>query len=213
MDGATRIVSITNLYMSLTSNPDKDRFTQVYSEFWEGSDRTEIFIYENNYHENIVDSIYAMFDIYLQPNTQIFFNNNTFVGVSGLYGGAYIYNTGAVSMKANKYLNSSNFGAGMITFENTGSVIIDGMTIDNVQATGTSDEYGLNFILNTNSDLAISNLVVTNTDMGPQILLYVSSLVNKFTLTNSQIASTTLSSNIAFITLVQVHIIYVNTLT
>ena len=86
MDGATRIVSMKNSLMSLTSNPDKDRYSQLYSEYGEGSDRTEIFIYENNYHENIVDSIYDMVNIILQPNAQIFFNNNTFVGVSSLYG-------------------------------------------------------------------------------------------------------------------------------
>ena len=86
MDGATRIISIKNSLMSLTSNPNKDRFTQLYSEYGAYDDRTEIFIYENNYHENIFDNIFAMFDIYLQPNVQIFSNNNTFVGVSGLYG-------------------------------------------------------------------------------------------------------------------------------
>ena len=101
----------------------------------------------------------------------------------------------------------------MIGFEWTGSVTIDGLAIDNIQTTGNSNEYGINFFLSDNSNLTINNLVVTNSDMGLQILLNVIGLVNIFTLTNSQIVSTTLSSNIAFITLVQVHSVYIKTFT
>ena len=212
MDGATRIVEIKNLYMSLTSNVDKDRFIQYYSEYVAGSDRTEIIIYENNYHENIVDSIYAMFDVYLQPNVQIFFNNNTFVGVSGLFGGAYIYNAGEINMKDNIYVNSSDFGIGMMNFMSTESVKIDGITIDNVVATGTSFNYGINFKVNEGSNITINNLNTTNSNMGFQSLIHVGSMINKFTLTNSKIESTSLSSNIALVTLMRVETIYIDTL-
>ena len=212
MDGETRIVKIKNLYMSMTTNIDKDRFIQYYCEYETGSDRTEIIIYENNYLENIVDSIYGMFDVYLHPNVQIFFNNNTFVGISGLFGGSYIYNSGEISMKDNIYINSSNFGAGMMNFVNTQSVNIDGLMIENVQGTGTSEDNGLNFKVNEGSNITISNLKVTNTNMGIQNLIYVGTLINKFTLINSIIESATLSSNVAFITLVKVHIIYISQL-
>ena len=101
----------------------------------------------------------------------------------------------------------------MIGFEWTGSVTINGFEIDSIQTTGNSNENGLYFFLRDNSNLTINNLVVTNLDMGLQTLVNVISLVNIFTLTNSQIVSTTLSSYIAFITLVQVHSVYIKTVT
>ena len=101
----------------------------------------------------------------------------------------------------------------MIAFEWTGSVAIDGLVIDNIQIIGNSNEYGINSFLRDNSNLTINNLVVKNLDMGLQTLMNVISLVNIFTLTNSQIVSTTLSSYIAFITLVQVHSVYIKTFT
>lgn len=110
-------------------------------EFAEGCTRTEILNYQNNVHEHIVDSIYAMCDIYLQPNVQINFMNNTFYNVSGLYGGAFISNTGFVTMINNSYTFSSNFGFDAVALNQVSGALIDGFTIDNVISKGSSSEY------------------------------------------------------------------------
>ena len=183
-DGLTRIVSIKNTYMSLPENVDGDLFVQFYADYIEGSNRNEIMIYENNYHENIVDSIYAMFDVYLQPNTEIRFINNTFNNVSGLYGGAYIYNTGNITMEGNTYINSTNFGFGLASFEETASVTIDGYHIENVISSGTSDEYMFYVYLVEGSDLTVSGFNLTNTEVNLQSLIYLDGPVNKVTISN-----------------------------
>ena len=103
--------------MSLISNPEANKYVGIYAEYTEGSDRNEIFIYENNTHEDIVSNIYAMLDIYIQPNTKIFMNNNKYVNISGLYGGAYIYYAGEISITNTTFINSTDFGSGIITLE------------------------------------------------------------------------------------------------
>jgi len=116
-DGITRIVSVDNIYMTLPDNPDEDRHVQFYSEHTEGGDRREIINYKNNVHENIESSIYSMFDVYLQPNVEVNIKNNTFINISGLYGGFYIYNTGNIDMSDTFFINTTNFGFGLASFE------------------------------------------------------------------------------------------------
>ena len=135
---------LEDIYMTMpeSENPDGNKHVQFYSEHSEGSNRREIIIFQNNHHENIQDSIYAMFDVYLQPNVEVYLTNNTFDNISGLFGGAYIYNSGPVEMRNNTFMSSTNFGYSMIAFESTsGNVTIDGLYFEDLVSSGFSSEY------------------------------------------------------------------------
>ena len=198
--------------MTLTENPDDSRYVQMYSDFAEGSDRNEIIIYENNYHENIIASIYPMFNVYVQQNTEIRFINNTFANVSGVYGCVYISNAKVVSMTDNTYVNSTNFGLSFTGFQQIASVIIDGYHIENVVSSGTFDEYIFYMYLDKESDLTVTGLNLTNTELNLQSLIYLDGPVNKVTISNSICENVKVGSDIAMFALTEVYIVSVDNL-
>lgn len=153
-----------------------------------------------------------MFDIYLQPNTEVYFTNNTYVNISGLFGGAYIYNTDKVYMTGNTILNSTNFGFGLISFEETGSVTIDDFLISNVVASGTSAEYILYVLITNGEDLYINKLKMVDSEVNEQSLVYLNGPVTNFTLKNSTFENVLVGSEISMFTLTEVYFVTISDL-
>ena len=199
MDGRTRITTVSNSYMTLPSNPDAIMYNQFYSEFIEGSDRTEIIYFSNNYIENIVDNIYAVMETYLQPNTQLFIDSNYFISVSGLFGGFLISDSGYTSVTNNTYINSTNFGFAIIEFNNVDGALIDGLYIDNVVATGDNSENVIYALLTETSELTLNNIAISNSEINSQKLIYLDTFIQSFILTNSIFKNITVTSGISLI--------------
>jgi hypothetical protein len=200
--------------MTLPDNSNADRHVQYYSDYTEGSDRNEIIIFENNVMENVQSSIYAMFDVYIQPNTQIFLTNNTFRNISGLYGGVYIYNAGEVQLSNNRFYSSTDFGFGLMSFEEVwGDVTINGLTIENVISTGSSAEYFIYFYLHDNHNLSITGLSVTDSEVNQQPLVYIRDSVNVFTLQNSSLSSIKVGPSTSIFTITSAHSVSISSIT
>ena len=201
MDGQTRIAIFNNSYMTLPSNPDGIMYNQFYSEHIEGVDRTEVIYFSNNYVENILDNIYAVLDTYLQPNTQLFIENNYFVNVSGLFGALQMTDSGYATVINNTYINSTNFGFGIIEFNNVDGAKIDGFYIDNVIATGDDSQNLFYAMMTETSILMMNDIVVTNSKINNQKMIYWDTFVLNFILTNSNFKNLTISSGVSLINL------------
>ena len=199
MDGKTRITIFNSSYMTLPSNPDAIMYNQFYFEHIEGSDRTELIYFSNNYIENIVDNIYAVLDTYLQPNTQLFIDSNYFVSVSGLFGGLQMSDSGYATVTNNTYINSTNFGFAIVEFNNVDGALIDGLYIDNVIATGDNSENLIYALLTETSELTLNNIVISNSEVNSQKMIYLDTFVLKFILTNSIFVNITVISGVSFI--------------
>ena len=201
MDGQTRVTIFNNSYMTLPSNPDGIMYNQFYSEHIEGVDRTEIIYFSNNYVENILDNIYAVLDTYLQPNTQLFIENNYFVNVSGLFGALQMTDSGYATVINNTYINSTNFGFGIIEFNNVDGAKIDGFYIDNIIATGDDSQNLFYAMMTETSILMMNDIVVTNSEINSQKMIYWDTFVLNFILTNSNFKNLTVSSGVSLINL------------
>jgi hypothetical protein len=200
--------------MTLPDNPDENKHVQFYSEHIEGSNRQEYIYYENNVHEKIQSSIYAMFDVYLQPNTQIYFRNNTFIDISGLFGGAYIYNSGSVEFNNVSFYNSTDFGFGLLSFEETsGDATIDGFTLSNIVSTGASDTYFFYLYFLEGYSISINNLKVTNTEVNSQALFYLDGVINSFSITNSYFENIKVGTDIGMFSLTELNILNIKNVT
>ena len=185
--------------MTLPSNPDAIMYNQFYLEFIEGSDRTEIIHFSNNYIENIVDNIYAVMETYLQPNTQLFIDSNYFVSVSGMFGGLLISDSGYAIITNNTYINSTNFGFAIVEFNNVDGALVDGLYIDNVVATGDNSENVIYALLTETSELTLNNIVISNSEINNQKLIYLDTFIQSFILTNSIFRNITVTSGISLI--------------
>ena len=197
-DDLVRIITIDSNYFSLPENPDANRHTQYYMDYGDNMPtRREILNYQNNVHEDIVDSIYSMLDIYVMPNVEVNMVNNTWRNVSGIYGGAYIYNSGPVVITDNIYTDSSNFGFALVSFEEVNGVTIQNFTVDNLDSTGTSDEYFFYLYVNEGYGVSIDNLVVTNTQINYQSVLFVDEFIDYIEISNSEITNCQVSPGVS----------------
>ena len=199
MDGRTRITIFNSSYMTLPSNPDAIMYNQFYSEHIEGSDRTEIIHFSNNYIENIVDNIYAVLDTYLQPNTQLFIDSNYFVSVSGLFGGLQMSDSGYATVTNNTYINSTNFGFAIIEFNNVDGALIDGFYIDNVISTGDNSQNLIYALLTETSELTLNNIIISNSKINSQKMIFCDTFILNFILTNSIFKNITVTSGVSLI--------------
>ena len=199
MDGRTRITIFNSSYMTLPSNPDAIMYNQFYLEYTAGSDRTEIIHFSNNYIENIVDNIYAVLDTYLQPNTQLFIDSNYFVSVSGLFGSLQMSDSGYATVTNNTYINSTNFGFAIIELNNVDGALIDGFYIDNVITTGDNSQNLIYALLRETSELTLNNIIISNSKVNSQKMIFCNTFILNFILTNSIFKNITVTSGVSLI--------------
>ena len=110
-----------------------------------------------------------------------------------------ISDSGYATVTNNTYINSTNFGFAIVEFKNVDGALIDGLYIDNVVATGDNSQNLIYALFTETSELILNNIVISNSEINYQKLIYLDTFIQSFILTNSIFKNITVTSGISLI--------------
>ena len=184
-DGVLQIAQSINTYWTLHNNPTLNRFIQFFNIHNPLYPRPLIVNYDNNTHENIYMSVYANNYIYSTYVAELWMRNNIYTNVSCLEGAAYIHIANKMIIENDIYQNSSHFGHGSYSLFEIDEIIINNVTMRNLNGTGSSAQYYLYIYLNSGGSAYIDSLYFVNSYTGYQTGVYIEESINHFIIQNS----------------------------
>jgi len=149
-----------------------------------GSDRKEVVVYKNSVNENIYHTLYDMLSVYATEATDVYFENNIFTNISGLFGGMYLFEVGNVFMINNTFTNSNDFNLNIYQLNCFGNVVIDGHYSEDIVSDPGSSYYLFLIYMSSSHFISVNDFTAKNITVDSQTLFGVIGN-SDFSMTNS----------------------------
>jgi hypothetical protein len=140
--------------------------------------------YSNNYHENIVNNVYASNHVYGTINTEIIMKNNQFYNVSGLQGAAFCVVSDECTIENEVYADSADFGFDTYAILDTNRVNVKNVTTRNVNGTNDDTKFFFYFRINDGGNLTIDTIYFLDLTVGKQKGVFIDGTMNEFIMRN-----------------------------
>ena len=191
-DNNQQIVTLNNTYWSQPTNPQGDRYIWFYAEYIASFYRPTIINYVNNIHENIVGTLWALNLAFVAPATYVYMAGNKFTNISGIQWAAYTASAGTFVLENEIIQNSSNCQVGTYASVQTTNVIIRNVTHTNVNGTDNQAQYYIYLSIINNGDVTVDGMYFNNWNLGYQAGFYVFGTMNKLSISNVAMTSSTI---------------------
>ena len=198
-DNSTQIVTFSNGYWTLPYNPGKDRYVTMYWEYISSFYRPTIINYINNFHENVVQNVWAFNLAYVAPTTSIYMAGNTYTNISGPQWAAFTNLASSLVLENESFENSTDFGIGTYAYTEIEHVVIRNITHKNVNGTGTNLQYYIYISIINNGDVSVDGMYFINWNLGYQAGFNVFGIMNKLSISNVAMTSSTIGNQNALI--------------
>ena len=178
-DGVLQTITLDNILLTLPSNPDRDRFVEAYIEIQSNYPRKMKINIFNSRMVNIVQNVYQVLSWSFSSITNISIENTTITDVTTQQGVAVMDTMNSVALLNSNFYNFSNFGNNLFYFLNVENVIIQGLSMVNINATGELSDHIFLFDIINRGTVSVSSIYVKNVDIGLQAGFYFNGLLSK----------------------------------
>ena len=183
-DNQLQTITIQNNIFTLTSNPDSERFVETYIEVASNYLRQMQVNITNNQIINVVQNVYPILYWVFTDLTEIYLSNNTITNVSTQQGIISMSKMKTATLVDSNFYNSSDFGHSLYYFSNVQNVTVQSIIIQNVFATGGSNDYIFLFNIVSNGTVSIESVSMYNVSIGVQAGFYFNGVLSKISYKN-----------------------------
>ena len=212
-DSVVQSVEISNNYFTLSENPYENYFSTIFYIFKTDTIRQIMIVSDNNTYQNISNNLYALNMAYVTINTELQISNNVYLNVSGLQEALYSEMASKVIIQNEVSQETSHFGSSLYSIKNIDNLTLSNITIDNVSEDGNNDNHYIDVHANDNATVNIDTLIVMNTDIGLQRLIYTIGVIHTFSMSNSLFYNITIGESNYLLSKGEFHHVQISNLT
>ena len=212
-DGNIQTIRINDNLFSQTSNPDSDRFVEMYIDVISNYPRQIASRFYNNQITNIVQNVYPVFYWFFTGSSTVYLSNNTISNVSAQQGLITINTMNTATLLNSVFYNSSDFGHNLYYFSNVQNVTVQNINLQNITATGASTDFVFLFDIINNGTVSIDTVYMNNVNIGLQAGFYFNGLMSKISYTNMYFSNINVGNNNRMISAGEFNSIVINNVT
>ena len=212
-DGNIQTITIQSNVFSLPSNPSKDEFVKLYIDVTNSYPRQIIGNFQNNQIKDIILNVYPVFNCFFTSSSIIYLSNNTVSNVSSQQGLITFDTMKSATVLNSAFYNFSDFGHNLYYFSNVENVIVQNISLQNINATGSSSDYLFLFDIVNKGTVLIDMVYMNNVNIGLQAGFYFKRLMSKISYTNMYFSNIYVGNNNRMISTGEFNSITMNNIT
>ena len=198
-DDSTQIFSFSNGYWTLPSNPSGDRYIWIYAEYIASLYRPTTINYVNNYHENVVGTLWAFNLAFVAPTTNIYMAGNSYNNITGFQWAAYTVSSANIILENEWLQNSHDCVLGTYALVQSQNVIMRNITHSNVNGTDNSAQFYIYLSVINSGNVIVDGMYFINWNLGYQPGFYVFGTMNILSISNVVMTGSTIGNKNALI--------------
>ena len=143
----------------------------------------------------VILNVYPVFNCFFTASSIITLSNNTISNVSSQQGLITFDKMKSATVLNSEFYNFSDFGHNLYYFSNIENVIVQNISLQNINATGSVSDYLFLFDIVNKGNVLIDMVYMNNVNIGLQAGFYFNGLMSKISYTNMYFSNIYVGNN------------------